>query len=85
MNVAALWVALGVLLVSLAVAMALSRRTKTWYRVFLANPEMSVIHVYRTGWDKIWRSDEAGIMVFHTEGGKEIRVGKHWILKLEEE
>ncbi len=84
-NLIALFVALGVFLVSFIAAALISKRQKVWYKVYLANPEMSELHIYRTGWDKFWRSDSAGIMLFHKPDGKEIRIGKHWILKMEEE
>lgn len=85
MNPIAFYSALGVLLVAILLMVAIFKRTRRWYRVYLANPEMSELHIYRTGWDRFWRSDEAGIMVFHKDDGKEIRIGKHWIIKMEEE
>jgi hypothetical protein len=83
MNLTALWAALGVLIVSFILLSVISRRKKTWYIVYLANDD--TLKAYRTGWDRLWRSDEAGIMVFHTEGGKDIRISKHWIIKIEED
>lgn len=84
MNYVALWIALAVLFLSFFGLMLLSKRQKTFYRVLMANPEMSEQKVYRTGWDRLWRSDEAGMMLFHTLDGKEVRIGKHWIQKIEE-
>ncbi len=77
-----LWVALVVFLCGLVVV-AINSRKRVWYRVYLANNDE--IRAYRSGWDKFWHGDEAGIMVFHTEDGKSIRVSKHWIIKIVEE
>ena len=55
---------------------------KKWYTVYLANPEMSEMKVYRTWIDRFWRSDESGIMIFHLENGREVRIGKRWIIKI---
>lgn len=85
MNLLALWIALGVFFVSVIALSVVARKSKTWYRVFMANPEMSVEHVYRTFWDKLWVGDWSGVMLFHTENDKIIRIGKHWIIKIEEE
>ncbi len=85
MNFLALWIALGVLLLSFIGLSAVAKRQRTWYHVDMANPEMTEKHVYRTGWDRLWRSDEAGMMLFHNVEGKEIRIGKHWIQKIIEE
>ena len=82
MNYIALWSALGVFLVGLILMVIVSRVKKTWDTVYLANDD--VVTAYRTGWDRLWRSDEAGIMVFHTEDGKDLRISKHWILKIVE-
>lgn len=84
MNPTALYVAMGVFLFGLVAVAIISKRSKRWYKVYMANPEMSELHVYRTGWDRFWRSDEAGIMVFHTDDGKDIMIGKHWIIKMEQ-
>ncbi len=80
----ALWAALVVFLSGLIV-LAINSRKRVWYMVYLANPEMSELHVYRSGWDKFWHGDEAGIMMFHDKQGKSIRVSKHWIIKIVEE
>ena len=85
MNIIALWIALGVFVVSFLVLIFLGKRKKTWYKVYLANPEMSEQRVYRTFWDKLWLGDWSGIMVFRTADDKVIRIGKHWIIKIEEE
>lgn len=85
MNYLALWIALGVFFCSLVAVAIVSRRSKTWYRVYMANPEMSVEHVYRTFWDKMWLSDWGGVMIFRLESGRIIRLSKHWIIKIEEE
>jgi len=55
---------------------------KKWYDIYLANND--VIRAYRTMVDRIWRSDKTGIMVFHTEDDKTIRVSTHWIIKIVE-
>lgn len=85
MNLLALWLALGVFLISVIALVIVARRNKRWYRVYLANPEMSVEHVYRTFWDRLWLGDWSGVMLFRLENGKVIRIGKHWIIKIEEE
>ena len=85
MNMLALWIALVVLAGSIIVLAIISRKSKTWYRVYMANPEMSVEHVYRTCWDKMWLTGEGGIMLFHASNGQTIRLSKHWIIKIEEE
>ena len=85
MNLLALWIALGVLFVSLVALAVVSRRNKTWYSVYMANPEMSIEHVYRTIWDKMWLTGEGGIMLFHKQNGQAVRLSKHWIIKIEEE
>lgn len=85
MNLLALWIALVVFLISVVALAIASKKSKRWYRVYLANPEMSVEHVYRTFWDRTWGSDWSGIMLFRAENGNVIRIGKHWIIKIEEE
>lgn len=55
---------------------------KKWYSVEMANPEMNEPRVYRNWIDRFWRSDEAGVMIFHRENGQEIRISKRWIIKL---
>jgi len=67
MNVTAVWIATGVFLFGLVASFFVAKRKKTWCKVYLANED--VIEGYRTGWDRLWRSDEAGIMVFHTADG----------------
>ena len=84
MNLMALWIALGVFLLSFLFLLFIGKKKKTWYRVYLANPEMSEEHVYRTFWDKLWISDWSGVMLFRTQDGRAIRVGKHWIVKITE-
>jgi len=84
MNVAG-WILLGLAAIVLGIFVALGNRKPRWYRVYLANPEMSELHVCRTGWDRMWGSEEAGLMIFHDDKGKSIRVGKHWIIKLVED
>lgn len=84
MNIA-MWVVLAVVVFVAVMAVILGWRKGKWYKVYLANPEMSELHVYRSGWDRFWRSDEAGIMMFHTEDGKSVRIGKHWIIKIVED
>jgi hypothetical protein len=83
MNFLALWIAIGVFIISLIIASVISRRYRTYYKVYLANND--TLRGFRTGWDKLWRSDESGIMVFHLDDGKSTRISKHWIIKIEEE
>lgn len=85
MNSLALWMALVVLFISIGALVVVARKRKRWYRVYLANPEMSVEHVYRTFWDRLWIGDWSGVMLFRTQSGRVIRIGKHWIIKIEEE
>ncbi len=84
MNVLAFWIAMGVLSISLVLVALISGFRKKWYRVYMANPETNEEHVCRSGWDTFWRSDEAGMMVFHRDDGKTVRIGKSWIQKIEE-
>ncbi len=76
------WVALAVIACGMLVV-AITSRKRVWYIVYLANND--TVHAYRSGWDKFWRGDEAGIMVFHTEDGKSLRISKHWIIKIVED
>ncbi len=85
MNLVAFWIALSVFFISVVVLFILGRKRKTWYKVYLANSEMSEERVYRTFWDKLWLGDWSGVMMFHTADGKVIRIGKHWIIKIVEE
>jgi len=85
MNPLALWIALGVFVCSVVALAVVGKRSKTWYRVYMANPEMSVEHVYRTFWDKMWLTSEGGIMLFHMDNGQAVRLSKHWIIKIVEE
>lgn len=85
MNYIALWIALGVFAVSMLILIIIGKQKKTWYKVYLANPEMSEERVYRTFWDKLWLGDWSGIMLFRTVDGKVVRIAKHWILKIVEE
>ena len=56
---------------------------KKWYRVFLANPEMSELHVYRTLWDRIMAMDVPAFLVFRKENGQKVKINKHWVIKIE--
>lgn len=56
---------------------------KQWYKVFLANPEMSELHVYRTGWDRLLALDVPAFLVFRKEDGKRVKINKHWVIKIE--
>ena len=56
---------------------------KKWYRVFLANPEMSELHVYRTFWDRLMALDVPAFLLFRKEDGQKVKINKHWIIKIE--
>lgn len=56
---------------------------KWWYKVYLANPEMSELKVYRTFWDRWFSFDNPNFMIFRTDDGKVVRIAKHWIIKIE--
>lgn len=56
---------------------------KKWYRVFLANPEMSELHVYRTLWDRLMALDVPAFLMFRKENGQKVKINKHWIIKIE--
>jgi len=56
---------------------------KRWYKVYLANPEMSELMVYRTFWDRLWALDAPSFLVFRKEGGSRVKINKHWVIKIE--
>ena len=58
---------------------------KKWYKVLLANPEMSELHVYRTYWDRIMALDVPSFLLFRKEDGRQVKINKHWIIKIEME
>ena len=58
---------------------------KTWYKVFMANPEMSELRVYRTFWDRVMALDVPSFLLFRKEGGERVKINKHWIIKIEVE
>lgn len=58
---------------------------KKWYKVYLANPEMSELRVYRTLWDRWWALDAGAFVMFRKEDGVKVRINKHWIIKIESE
>ncbi len=58
---------------------------KRWYQVYLANPEMSEMLVYRTLWDRFWALDAGQFVIYRRENGKKVRINRHWIIKIESE
>ena len=58
---------------------------RKWYKVFLANPEMSELHVYRNVWDRIMALDVPSFLLFRKEDGGIVKINKHWIIKIEYE
>lgn len=58
---------------------------KRWYKVFLANPDMSELRVYRTFWDRVMALDVPAFLLFRKENGQKVKINKHWIIKIEEE
>ena len=56
---------------------------KKWYKVFLANPEMSELHVYRTWWDRVMALDVPSFLLFRKADGQKVKINNHWIIKIE--
>jgi len=74
-------IVLGVILVLIVILTLVGSRQKKWYTVFMANND--VFHVYRKTFDW-WLIDISGMIGFHDENDKVVKVSKHYIIKIKE-
>lgn len=74
-------IVLGVVVVLMVILVAVGARKKKWYTVYMEN--LDVFHVYRKMFDW-WTIDGSGMLGFHDENDKIVKVSKQYIVKVKE-